>query len=116
MVAVLTIEPDPHHSLAGLLRPDLLPDGKEPDLALEIALSSGGIRKLELYRQLSIPEVWIWRKSRLEMHGLRPDGSGYDPLEESRFLPGLSKSLIERCIAIEPWEEARRIFREGLRA
>jgi hypothetical protein len=67
-----------------------------PDLVLEIALSSGGIKKLEMY-------------------GLRADGSGYEALEESRFLPGLETGLVERCVAIEPWEEARRVFREALR-
>ena len=30
-----------------------------PDLVLEIALTSGGVRKLELYQRFAVPEVWF---------------------------------------------------------
>src|SRR6266566_6463914 len=33
-----------------------------PDLALEIALTSGGVSKLEIYRRFPVPEVWFWRR------------------------------------------------------
>lgn len=88
-----------------------------PDLVLEIALTSGGIRKLELYQRFAVPEVWFWRRGRLEMFALRPDGSAYDQTEgSSRLLPGLDIALLERCVAIRNWREARRTFRAGLAA
>src|SRR5207253_10095476 len=53
-----------------------------PDLVLEIALTSGGISKLELYRRFKVPEVWFWRRNKLEIHVL--DSSGNYQLRSSR--------------------------------
>lgn len=90
-------------------------EGKFPDLVLEIALSSGGVRKLELYQRFGIPEVWIWRKGKLEVHALSADGSGYERVPDgSRALPGLDMRLLERCVNIPGWREARKAFRAGL--
>jgi Uma2 family endonuclease len=85
-----------------------------PDLVLEIALTSGGVNKLEIYRRFGVPEVWIWRGHKLHIYALREDASGYDPLAQSRLLPGLDIPLVERCVAIGSWREARRVFRAGL--
>jgi Uma2 family endonuclease len=85
-----------------------------PDLVLEIALSSGGLEKLELYRQFAVPEIWIWRSGRLEAYALRPDKTAYEPIEQSVLLPGLDLRLLERCVLIQPWPEAKRAFRAGL--
>ena len=89
-----------------------------PGIVLEIALTSSGVRKLELYRRFAVPEVWFWRKGRLEIHVLRTDGTGYDPAENhrSRLLPGLNAGLLEHCTMIPSWQEARRAFRAGLAA
>ncbi len=89
-----------------------------PDIVLEIALTSGGIRKLDLYQRFPVPEVWIWRRGKLEIFTLREDGSGYDPAAagRSRLLPGLDIGLLERCAAIHSWREARLAFRAGLAA
>ena len=86
-----------------------------PDLVLEIALSSGGIKKLSLHQRFGIPEVWIWRKGKLEVHALLADGSGYEQVPSgSRLLPGLDVGLLERCAKILDWREARKAFRAGL--
>ena len=86
-----------------------------PDLVLEIALTSGGIRKLDLYLRFAVPEVWIWQRGHLEIFVLRGDGSRYDQTQaKSRLLPGLDAALLERCVAIRNWREARRTFRAGL--
>src|SRR3954471_19656966 len=60
-----------------------------PDIVLEIALTSGGLPKLEIYRRFGVSEVWMWRRGQLEIHCLRPDGSGYERAGESRLLPQL---------------------------
>ena len=60
-----------------------------PDIVLEIALTSGGLPKREIYRRFAIPEVWLWRRGRLEIHLLRKDRSGYDEAPGSRLLPTL---------------------------
>src|SRR2546427_11476639 len=51
---------------------------KFPDLVLEIALTSGGVSKLEIYRRVQVPEVWFWRQGALEIFALRQDGSSYE--------------------------------------
>ena len=85
-----------------------------PDLVLEVALTSGGVRKLELYQRFGVPEVWFWRRDRLEVHALLTDKTSYERVPRSRLLPGLDLALLGRCVAIRSWREARRAFRAGL--
>jgi Uma2 family endonuclease len=87
-----------------------------PDLVLEIALTSGGVNKLELYRRFQVPEVWFWREGRLRVFVLRPDGSAYQEVSRSRLLPKLDITLLDRCASIRSWQQARRQFRAGLKA
>ena len=84
-----------------------------PDLVLEIALTSGGVRKLDVYRRFQVPEVWVWRRNKLEIFALGNSGA-YEPLRSSRPLPALEITLIERCLAIRSWQQARKTFRAGL--
>ena len=64
------------------------------DIALEIALTSGGLNKLEIYRRFPVQEVWFWRKDGLEIWDLKADASGYDgPSRVSRCCRG----SISRC-------------------
>ncbi|MBI4663916.1 MAG: Uma2 family endonuclease [Verrucomicrobia bacterium] len=87
-----------------------------PDLVLEVALSSGGIPKLDIYQRFGVPEVWLWRKNRLEIWTLRPDKSAYDgPVRRSRLLRGLDIESLERCSALPTWREARARFRQIVR-
>ena len=88
-----------------------------PHLVVEVALTSGGISKLELYRRFGIGEVWIWGKEKLEVWTLRRDATGYDSSEKSAVLPYFDFALLARCLAMTPrWNAARRAFREGLRS
>src|SRR5689334_13125829 len=57
---------------------------KFPDLVLEIALTSGGIPKLEIYRRFKVPEVWFWRAGHLELFVLGSSGN-YERSPSSRF-------------------------------
>jgi Uma2 family endonuclease len=84
-----------------------------PDLVLEIALTSGGVNKLALYRKFQIPEVWIWRRQKLEVFTLLASGE-YEPVRESRLLPGLDIALVEKCATVHSWGEAKKLFRSGL--
>ena len=80
---------------------------------LEIALTSGGIKKLQIHERFSVPEVWLWRRNKLEIFALSRAGS-YEPVKKSRLLPALDVVLLKRCVAIRSWQEARRAFRKGL--
>jgi Uma2 family endonuclease len=44
-----------------------------PDLAIEVIWTSGGVDKLEIYRCLQVPEVWVYRRGRIQVHALRGD-------------------------------------------
>jgi Uma2 family endonuclease len=87
-----------------------------PDLVVEIALTRGGVNKLELYRRFEVPEVWFWGADGLRILALRQDHSGYEPVPQSRLLPNLDIRLLERCVKIASWREARREFRARLAA
>ena len=43
-------------------------DADRPHLAIEVVWTSGGLNKLLIYRKLGVPEVWFWRRGRLEAH------------------------------------------------
>jgi Uma2 family endonuclease len=90
---------------------------KFPELVLEIALTSGGLNKLEIYRRFNVAEVWFWRKGALEIWTLKKDRSAYDgPAKRSRLLPGLNVAALTRCLELKSWREARRAFREVIRS
>lgn len=89
------------------------PEKEFPDLVLEIALTSGGVNKLEIYRRFKVPEVWFWRRDKLEIFALSGSGN-YARGRKSRLWPALDIALLERCAAIPSWQEARLAFRAGL--
>ncbi len=63
-------------------------EGKNrPDLVIEVVLTSGGIRKLDIYHALRIPEVWFWKKGCIQVYARRD--AGYDAVAASDLLPGL---------------------------
>jgi Uma2 family endonuclease len=64
----------------------------EAELVIEVALTSGGIDKLDFYRGLEIPEVWIWNNGELAAYRFR-DGA-YHRTENSVYLPGLDLALV----------------------
>ena len=86
---------------------------KFPDLVVEIALTSGGINKLEIYRRFKVPEVWFWRRNKLEIFVLSSSGN-FEMSGRGALLPDLDIPLVERCVAIHSWQQARQTFRAGM--
>jgi Uma2 family endonuclease len=84
-----------------------------PDIAIEVALSSGGIDKLEVYRGLDVPEVWIWKEGRLSLHRL--EGERYRPVARSRFLPDLDLEQLVGFVGSDDQTAAVRAYRNALR-
>ena len=82
-------------------------------LAIEVAWTTGGIDKLEIYRRLAVGEVWIWTEGRIEVHLLR--GDRYEHAACSAVFPELDveqlASFLDRPTALQ----AVRAFREVLR-
>lgn len=85
----------------------------KPELVIEVALTSGSIDKLELWKELGAKEAWIWQNNRL--HGFfRSEGADFQPITESVQLPGLKLPLVEEFARMRPSSKAVREFRRKL--
>lgn len=82
------------------------------DLAIEVALTSGGIDKLEAYKRLQIPEVWIWQKGKLFLFALR--GDRYEKISNSALLPDLDIEMFDRYLNYPNHALALREFRQAI--
>ncbi|HEY6556240.1 MAG TPA: Uma2 family endonuclease [Polyangiaceae bacterium] len=90
------------------------PDPARCDLAIEVIWTSGGIDKLEVYRKLAVREVWIWKRSKLEVFELRDEQ--YVRLERSKLLPALDLDELVPYIDTKPMTRAVSEYRAALRA
>jgi Uma2 family endonuclease len=88
-------------------------DSRIPDIVIEVMWTPGGLDKLELYRGLSIPEVWLWREGNIEVHQLGKQG--YVRKTKSRLLPGLDVKLLTSFLEQGTQTQAVRAFRRHLR-
>ncbi|WP_437334671.1 Uma2 family endonuclease [Sorangium sp. So ce394] len=77
---------------------------KRPDIAIEVFITSGGIDKLDVYRGLGVPEVWIWKEGRISVHRLGE--GGYEPIERSGLLPELDLDELAECARIPDQADA----------
>jgi Uma2 family endonuclease len=103
------LEPDECYILGG-------DQSKEsPDLAIEVAWTTGGIDKLEIYRRLGIGEVWIWKDERIEIHVLA-GADRYERVDRSRLFPDLDVAGLCAYLDYPTALQAVRAFRDTLRA
>lgn len=86
---------------------------KRPDLAIEVVVTSGGMRKLDVYRGLGVPEVWFWRRGRFTVHVLH--GLDYEPAPRSRLLPEADLEFLARLVDRRDPVRAGRLLRRLLR-
>ena len=93
---------------------ELGPNREFPDLAVEVVVTSGGINKLEAYKRLQIPEVWLWENGALRMYLLGADG--YAEVDRSFVLPDLDIVLLVKCINIENHLQAMREFKQTIQS
>jgi len=84
-----------------------------PDLAIEVILTSGSLRKLEKYQRFQIPEVWLWENSQLKIYSL--ENNNYQEIPRSQLLPELDIKLLVDCMQMPSQLEAMKVFRDGLR-
>lgn len=83
-----------------------------PDLAIEVILTSGSLEKLEKYRRFEIPEVWLWENNQLQVYAFI--SSEYHLVPRSQLLPDLDLELLVSCVQMPSRLEAMRAFRHGL--
>lgn len=65
-----------------------------PDLVIEVVWTRGGIRKLEIYRRLGVPEVWFWDDDEIAVYVLGE--GGYERRSRSPVAPLLDLAKLGR--------------------
>ncbi|MBW4615041.1 MAG: Uma2 family endonuclease [Desmonostoc vinosum HA7617-LM4] len=85
---------------------------QNPDLAIEVNITSGNIDKLEKYKRFKITEVWFWENNQLSIYHLKNDQ--YEQIFDSELLPELSIDLLTRCVLIPSIIEARIELLKGI--
>jgi Uma2 family endonuclease len=83
-----------------------------PDLAIEVVWTSGGLNKLEIYRELRVPEVWYWRRGRIDVYRL--DAGRYAPVAKSVLLPDIDIEHLVRFLDRPTTSQAIREYRASL--
>jgi len=84
-----------------------------PDLAIEVVWTAGIGSKLDVYRGLGLPEVWVWKAGQITVHVLE-DGA-YALRERSALLPGLDLELLARFVTRTDQISAIREYRATVR-
>ena len=64
----------------------------EPDFAIEVSISPFRVDKLDVYRGLGVPEVWLFRSGSFTLYRLVD--TEYVVVESSAFLPDLDLRLL----------------------
>ncbi len=67
-----------------------------PDLIIEIDISSPSGKRLDIYKQLGVPEVWRYSSEQVQIYLLQD--SEYVPAELSPVLPPVSTELLNRFL------------------
>jgi Uma2 family endonuclease len=92
---------------------------EHPDLAIEINITSGSIRKLERYKRFQIREVWFWENEEIAIYHLReisnPEKIYYEKITASEILPELDIALLNRCLLMSSSLEAMTAFLEAMK-
>jgi Uma2 family endonuclease len=80
-------------------------DKEFPDLAIEVIITSGGIKKLDVYRRLKVREVWFGQNDGFSLYHLREEipvkfgeTCGYELIKKSELLPELDVEMLAECV------------------
>lgn len=84
-----------------------------PDLAIEVILSSGMVDKLDIYRGLGVPEVWVWEAGVFTLYHLR--SQGYEVIPQSELLPNCDIELLAQHVQPDTQFDAMLSYRKELR-
>lgn len=100
------LEPDECYSVGDL--------GEVPDIAIEVVVSSALVDKLEVYRGIAVPEVWVWKDGVLTVYRLA--SNGYQAHAASEVLPNLDVALLASFVRSDAKQSAAvRAFKAKLR-
>ncbi len=88
---------------------------EHPDLAIEVNITSGNVKKLEKYRRFQIKEVWLWESKNNKFSVDHLIDNEYQQVSHSQLLPDFDFSLLENCVLMSSKLEAITIFTNGLK-
>jgi Uma2 family endonuclease len=100
------LEPDECYVFGTVAEPE------RPDLAIEVVWTAGGVRKLDIYVKLGIPEVWFWRRGSITIHHLA--GDAYRESASSQVLPGIDLVQLASYLDRPSASQAMREYRAAL--
>ena len=83
-----------------------------PDIAIEIAITSGGVDKLAVYQGLGVTEVWFWQNNQFILYRLQEEA--YQQISRSKFLPDLDLVLLSQFVNYDNQTEAVIAYRNAL--
>lgn len=69
-----------------------------PDLVIEVDLTSSSVNKIDIYKKLSVPEIWHLTPEKLEFLMLTADHSAYQAMESSLSFPFVQRAPVEAAI------------------
>ena len=84
-----------------------------PDLAIEVNITSGSIDKLEKYKRFNITEVWFWENNQLSLYHLKNDN--YEQINQSELLSDVDIDLLASCVLMPYIIDARTAFIKGIK-
>jgi Uma2 family endonuclease len=87
---------------------------ERPHLAIEVEWTRWNLDKLQIYEQLGVEEVWIWRKGVIHVYVFVEDR--FTKAERSRLLPDLDLELLTSMLDRDTLTQAVRDFRRALAA
>ncbi|MDJ0660373.1 MAG: Uma2 family endonuclease [Crocosphaera sp.] len=85
---------------------------EHPDLAIEVNITSGSVKKLEKYKRFKIKEVWLWQNNKFSLYSLQDNE--YKQIFQSQLLPELNFKLFENCVLMSSQLEAIKIFTDSI--
>ncbi len=88
-----------------------------PDLALEVVWTRRAISKLEVYRKLGVPEVWIFESGVIRVYVLESEAgreAAYQEVESSRALPQIDLAALVSFLGRPTASEAIKAYRASL--
>ena len=100
----VSFEPDESYYIGG--------KKEHPDLAIEVNITSGSVKKIERYKRFKIKEVWLWQDNKFSLYNLQDNE--YKQIFQSQLLPELNFKLLEDCILMSSQLEAIKIFTDSI--
>ncbi|MBX6312352.1 MAG: Uma2 family endonuclease [Isosphaeraceae bacterium] len=82
-----------------------------PDLAIEVEVTKSALDRMDIYAELSFPEIWRFDGRLVHVHQLQPDGT-YAEITSSQNFPELPIDEVTRWVLRGSTSAENRLIRE----